>query len=336
MKNNVSQSIENIFDDVKKEGRAVVVTDKGVAPEIRSAIKRSAEARNSEMYVMDSPRDAFEERFYDEKIAPEDVNTVIYFGSSSMTHRKETVRAIQDKKRVVSSTNTTYDLLNNPALSEDAKKVGERFDSLEGCLSSKSVKGFKISSQNGTDVYVGVEAKAYDDDGRGLFVQIPYGERAYHVVPEETEGVIVADGNIAGIDKPQYEQVRLKVNKGRIVNVNGGEAAEKLSHILEKEQEKYKQNNPEGKSDVYRIVELGLGMNGNASAYDKYVVVAEKALGRVHFGFGNDTVFKGNNDIRYHNDVGVADPTTKVEAYMNDGSIARIIENGKYLTNGGN
>jgi leucyl aminopeptidase (aminopeptidase T) len=158
-------------------------------------------------------------------------------------------------------------------------------------------------------------------DKPGMASNFPIGETGGAVDLEGTNGVYVVDGAIGMIgrvDKP----VKITIEKGIAIKIEGGEAADKLRAILGKADQEYKKAHPEDKvASAYRLAEFAFGMNSKAFRYEDGKRVSpptslegEKGLGTVHIALGKNTLFgvpkedPDYNDIPIHIDCVAMEP----------------------------
>ena len=127
-----------------------------------------------------------------------------------------------------------------------------------------------------------------------------------------SRGKIFVDGCAYG--NPPEIPFCLKIEEGRVVNSDELNAEDKQQRWVKKDLSR------DGNSCV--LAELGIGINPGAR-WDENVMESEQARGTVHFGFGDNICFGGENQSSYHIDYVILKPTVKV-----DGKI--ICEKGEY------
>ncbi len=104
----------------------------------------------------------------------------------------------------------------------------------------------------------------------GEFGNSPDGEVHFPPIYHTIEGTIVVDGPIANVSKlPPDKPVRLDVEKGRIVSIEGGTDADKLKSVIKQYNADY-------------ISEIGLGTNPEW----KRDLFSAKTLGNLHVAYG--------------------------------------------------
>ncbi len=122
-----------------------------------------------------------------------------------------------------------------------------------------------------------------------------------------TAGTRTAAG-IGLLDEP----VKLTVQNGYAVKIEGGEGAKKLEEMLA----------PFGK-EAGNIAELGIGTNDQAALVG-IILEDEKVLGTVHVAVGNNASFGGTVTVPVHLDGIITSPTLEVDGRL-------VMQNGKLL-----
>lgn len=132
--------------------------------------------------------------------------------------------------------------------------------------------------------------------------------------PQEklTKGTIFVDGCAYG--GPPKNPFTLKIEAGRVVNVN------ELSS--EDKQQKWVRKDLSRDGNACVLAELGIGINPGAKC-DENVMESEQARGTVHFGFGDNIGFGGENQSSYHIDYVILKPTIEIDRRI-------ICKDGKY------
>jgi leucyl aminopeptidase (aminopeptidase T) len=174
-------------------------------------------------------------------------------------------------------------------------------EALEG---SRSIH---VSGAGGTDLTLSVAGRKWiRDDGRldepGRFGNLPAGEVFIAPLEDSAEGVLVVDRSIASVGAPGLvdEPVRITFQKGRVVDVAGGEAADAFRELIKV---------PGG--DV--IAELGIGTNELARMQGN-VMTDEKVLGSAHIAVGSNVgAYGGVNESAIHCDGCFADATIEAD-----------------------
>ncbi|NOX38581.1 MAG: aminopeptidase [Calditrichaeota bacterium] len=174
-----------------------------------------------------------------------------------------------------------------------------------------------LTSPKGTDIVIPIEGiSAIASTGlileRGTFGNLPSGEA--YLMPEEgkAEGVFVVDGSMAGIGLIHDQPIRITVEKGKAVKIEGGTEARQLEAKI----------NEIG--DLARnLAELGVGTNYMAKITGK-ILEDEKVLGTVHLALGNNVSMGGTVNVPFHVDGVIQSPTLKIDDQV-------LLENGKLM-----
>ncbi len=230
--------------------------------------------------------------------------------SRSLTHTRARIEASQHGARGATMPGITAEIMTR-SLNADYRRIARTTERLAEILSRGRTA--RIETGAGAQLELSLtRRKGYIDTGLlhtpGAFSNLPGGEA--YIAPEETQsnGKVVFDGSFAPVGflrKP----VTLHVKKGRITKITGNR---KLGTVF-------------GKYGMRERVlcELGIGTNPSAKITGK-VLEDEKALGSIHFAFGNNLGFGGKNKARIHLDGVIRKPTVHIDETL-------IIKKGKFL-----
>ena len=236
---------------------------------------------------------------------------------------------------------TTYSLSNSPARRK-ACNAGVRIISIPGCeervlksggidadflwlepgvretgLLLAGTKNVNIKSECGTDIEIKLCGRPSVDQ-TGLSLQpgqwspFPLIETAVGPKEDSAKGIIVVDGVIIP-GGSVTDLVTITVERGKIVNIQGGSDADNLRKTLE----------GFGHPNVYCLVELGLGLNPCSSMGRGLMAEDESQYGTVHFGFGDGQTFGVDVSAPGHFDVVLAQPTVTLDDQL-------LLSQGKY------
>lgn len=179
----------------------------------------------------------------------------------------------------------------------------------------------KLTAPNGTDLTASLaDRQGISDTGlintAGVFGNIPGGEAYIAPVEESVSGILVFE---SAPNRPLATRMRLTVEQGRVTRVRGDK--EYRSFLLRKFKEH--QNNGQ-------VAELGVGTNDKAT--DPICIrEAEKILGTVHIGLGDNQRFGGRSQAPFHEDFVVRQPTLALT--MSDNSTVYLVEDGRFTAN---
>lgn len=188
-------------------------------------------------------------------------------------------------KRQVLINNAPLDDFTRGAALAEPTALRTRTRALAAAVSG--AQNVRVTSPNGTDLTVGVcrpclplTGHAEDDAGFGSF---PSGEAMLSPAEDTAEGVFVADafGQVVYLTGagPQMglleDPVRLTFRAGRLVGLDGGQAAKRLEAILAASDD-----------EARRLGELGLGTNPMARAIGH--VENKFRIGTAHIALGDN------------------------------------------------
>ena len=151
--------------------------------------------------------------------------------------------------------------------------------------------GVTIKTGDNYSLEISFGDRSWDiDAGDG---DIPCGE--INIAPIETqtngeiffEKIYLPDPEIPG-SKNNFENIVLSVKDGVITSSDNAE----LNVLIEK-------LGPENVT----VCELGFGMNPGVTSLCGCAVLDEKIIGTFHLGIGDNTMFGGNNEADFHNDL---------------------------------
>ncbi len=208
------------------------------------------------------------------------------------------------------------------------------------CLKFKDAESAHITSAGGTDIVVGLKGRnAMADDGDfsrpGTGGNLPAGEAFISPVVGTSEGKIVFDGSMTFSDGDSLLKtpVSVKVEKGFVTEIEGGEEAKRLlKDITQAEKDALAMENsgtlPKGQGTVYaknarNIGELGIGLNPAAQIMGN-MLEDEKAFRTCHFAIGEN--YDSDAPSLIHFDAIVREPTITIK--YTDGSECTIIKGG--------
>lgn len=367
---NVIKCLDIKYDFEEKKGQnIVIVTDEAVTPMVLEAFKEQAlkavDSKDLRIVVSGVPN-SLGESLGDgigDKILSAD--KVILLTSKSRTHSKEVKkiwggeesdnedinRLKQRRKKergsmfggkasVFSITRANdLSLLTEGAVLEDLEKMWERITKFKEKF--KDAKKVFITTEKGTNLELVIkEGTIAAEDGKldkpGNVANFPFGEVGCAPSFEGTNGVLVVDGvgGKAGATTNEgyiHEPIKMFIEDGVVVRMEGGQEAEDFWKYLEQIQAKYLIDNPGGKGSVFRLAEFSFGMNNAAwrigenesKKLPPTQLEAEKALGTIHIALGNNalSLLLGGytstdleyNGIGFHSDQVILEPSVIAE-----------------------
>ncbi|HOV37221.1 MAG TPA: aminopeptidase [Spirochaetales bacterium] len=199
-----------------------------------------------------------------------------------------------------------------------------------------------VENPNGTQVCVGTAGRtSFTDDGDfsrpGTGGNLPAGETFLSPVVGSAEGTIVFDGSIAsygGVIQIQTP-IRVHLEKGYVVSVEGGSEAKELETALEKAAQSARSFEAAGKlkagegeryaRNARHLGELGIGVNRQARITGN-MLEDEKVYGTCHFALGSN--YDEDAPALIHLDGLVSRPTIYTET--GEGKRELVMKEGRF------
>lgn len=243
-------------------------------------------------------------------------------------------------------------------MSEKREELETRLNRMDEVL--KDAVGFKITSVYGTDLKVSLrmakERKWFKDSGAidtpGRWDNLPGGEIYTCPDEEKVSGILVLpvlDSEISG-EQGVDEFIRIKIDNGKIVLVQGGKSAEKLRQTLEENAREEVEDGSGNPWNVHTIAEIAFGANSKARAAVRDenksynfsgtpTVEAEKRLGTMHLAFGDakhgEEEAEGFREAVSHFDFVIPRNGLTVEMFTSESDFEKG-KNGRKIINDGN
>ncbi|RMI26751.1 MAG: aminopeptidase [Calditrichaeota bacterium] len=223
--------------------------------------------------------------------------------TASLTHTEARRNACKAGARVGTMPGITEEVMTR-TLRADYHQIAQRTRKLAAILTNG--KTARVTTPAGTDITIPIEGiQAIASTGLvqepGSFGNLPSGE-AYLMPREgEAEGVIVVDGSLAGIGLITDEPVRIVVERGMAVSIEGGAQARAFLRTIEQVGE-----------DARNLAELGVGTNDMARI-NGTILEDEKVLGTVHLALGNNVSMGGTVNVPFHVDGVLRNPTLTID-----------------------
>jgi len=233
-----------------------------------------------------------------------------YLTSKSLSHTKARRDATKKGHRIISVPGLTQSMIER-CVDIDYGRLIKFHDRVRPIiLNSKEIH---IKTKAGTDIRTAVhdtqgESGNLLKNKKGAFGNLPTGEVDSGIVRGKTNGTIVFDGSFPGVGTIK-NSVRVNVVNGVGNIIVENERGKKIKEML-----------TEVGENAFKLAELGIGTNPKAEITGN-VLEDEKVLGTVHFAFGNDLTYNGNNNVPVHLDGILRNPTLKIDnkIIMRDG-----------------
>ncbi|MCI2062805.1 MAG: aminopeptidase [Eubacteriaceae bacterium] len=223
----------------------------------------------------------------------------------SLYNTDERIQACKKGARFVNVADYSMRMLEEGCLFADWKEIRTIVDD-----TATKIVGQELSIQTtaGTDFRTSIIGRKADvgygvSRGKGESSSPPDAECAVGPADNSAEGILVIDGSIPlpglGVIK---EPITIKVEKGYITSIEGGNEAD----ILRESLAAFNDNR------VYLVAEVGFGMNP-AGTLSGRMLEDEGVFGTMHIGIGNNLSYGGSNNTSVHIDLIMKSPTCKVD-----------------------
>lgn len=224
----------------------------------------------------------------------------------AMTHTDATQRAMAAGARILVLRGVTEDLMLHGAINADYKQIAARSARLGEKMTQ--AQQARVRTAQGTDLRMslaGRQALVLDGiiKGPGTFAAMPDGESAIVPVEGSAEGMLVVEKTMDGIgllDGP----IRMPVQNGRVVSIEGGSAAQRLRRIVEA-----------ADSNATNIAEFAIGTNPKARLVGN-MAEDKKLEGSVHIAIGDSHVIGGTVKSDIHLDGLLLNPTVELDGQV--------------------
>jgi leucyl aminopeptidase (aminopeptidase T) len=162
------------------------------------------------------------------------------------------------------------------------------------------VKKIRVVTAKGTDVIMPVADRMIIPSkgvlkNKGESGNLPSGEVFLAPWEDQTNGIVVIDGSMAGIGMVETP-ITVEIINGYAEKITGGKEAEKLIEMLDKV----------GR-DARAVAEFGIGTNYKAILTGQ-ILEDEKVFGTIHIAFGNNITMGGRISVSSHLDGLVKEP----------------------------
>lgn len=245
--------------------------------------------------------------------AMKSVDVVICPTSTSLTHTDARRAACAAGARVGTMPGITEDVMIR-TMRADYHVIARLTEKIAAILDAGKMA--HVTTPAGSDIRLPIGGiKAKPSTGLvlspGTYGNLPSGEAFLMPREGEAEGIYVVDGSLAGIGLITGEPVRITVEKGMAVKIEGGEQARQFNETV----------NSLG-AGARNLAELGVGTNHMAEIKGT-VLEDEKVLGTVHLALGNNISMGGTCNIGFHVDGILLKPTLTIdgEVILKDGKM---------------
>lgn len=234
------------------------------------------------------------------------VDVVICPTTKSLSHTDARRNACAAGARVGTMPGITEDIMRR-TMQADYHAIAKRTRIIADILTNG--REAHVRTAAGTDIRLPIEGiKAKPSTGlvleKGDFGNLPSGEAFLMPRENESEGIIVVDGSLAGIGLITDEPVRFVIEKGMAVAIEGGAQARQFEEIV----------NGIGQQ-ARNLAELGVGTN-DVAQINGTILEDEKVMGTVHLALGNNVSMGGTVNVGFHVDGVLLKPTLTIDGQV--------------------
>jgi 2,5-dihydroxypyridine 5,6-dioxygenase len=304
-----------VFDTcvAARRGETVlIITDDQRPPVLAEVLRQASNARGCPTGVITLPSVAREPPGWVAH-AMRDVDIIVAPTTASLFHSAAAGEALKARSRLVSLTELTEAVLAGSGMRADFAAQIPTMETVRALLNS--ARKVRVTTAAGTDLTIDVsgrDAMVATGLASTAGTRSPAPDQEVFVAPleEASYGVVVVDGSASRIGLLS-EPVRLTVEAGQIVSIEGGTEADAVRDTL------YGADDP----GALVLAEFGLGMNPDAEMRGS-IVEDEGVYGTAHVGVGDNTQFTGGrNAASLHLDYVFHTPTVTLDGVvlMRDG-----------------
>jgi len=226
----------------------------------------------------------------------------------SMAHTQARLAASNRGARYLSMPDYDLPLLQNPAVTTDYRTAAPRVRRFAEALDTGL--RVRVTTERGTDIEMNIDGRTANFcpgfvDTPGALGSPPDIEANISPVETDSNGIIVVDGSIPCREIGLLSApVKLIVRDGKIRDIiTETEAMLALLLTIFARVRSAK---------AYILGECGIGLNPAAELTGN-MLTDEGAFGCVHFGFGSNATVGGTNDVPFHLDFVLREPTLTVD-----------------------
>jgi len=233
--------------------------------------------------------------------------------STSLTHTDARRAASEAGVRVATLPGVDEAIMIR-CMNADYQSIARRTHAI--CRLMEKTREIRVTAPAGTDVVLPMAGRtAHASSGlfteRGQWGNLPTGEAYLAPLENESTGLVVVDGSMAGIGMVRTP-ISIRVEAGYATEIKGGEEAERLKQLLE----------PHGRL-ARNVAEFGVGTNDRAILSGN-ILEDEKVQGTIHIAFGDNKSMGGTIRVASHLDGLIKHPTV----WFDD---RKIMDDGKLL-----
>ena len=233
---------------------------------------------------------------------------IIGLTSMSMAHTQARFKATNNGSRYLSLPDYSWEIVKDTSLKANFRELWDISERIGKLLDSSDT--VRVTTKLGTDIKLSISDRQANRApgwcfGPGTIASPPDAEVNIAPVEELSSGTMVVDGSIPCNEIGLLsEPIFMNIEQGLVTNISGL-CSEKLIKLFDKD------NNIN-----YRMIgEFGIGLNPKAELCG-LMLPDEGCLGTIHFGIGSNGTIGGKNNVPFHLDHIIKDPTIVIDNLM--------------------
>lgn len=295
---------------VLADERVLIITDHATDPIIPQSLVRGAEERNAQVEVLTMDNNTADSGEPPAEIARamQAADVIFTAVQVSITHTQAVNDATANGARIAALTQWIPEMLAGGGIEADFHAIEPRVMKVARIWDEGST--VRVTAHGGTDITMDIRGRLGTPHAKtsvirkGEFHPVPDIESP--VSPVTGDGIIVSDASIPYLDIGVLsEPVTLQVRDGKVVSIDGGEAADTVRNSWTS------LNDP----NVYNLAEIGIGMNPSCRLIGR-MLEDEGVATTCHFGIGTSITLGGTVKAACHYDFIVHDPTIEVDGQV--------------------
>ncbi len=287
---------------VKPGEKVLVLTDTGRCQSIASVVYQAGLETGAEVVkvVMEPGARPGDEVPDHVAAAMMEADVIIGLTTSSVYHTRARLAACEKGARLAALTEVTPSMLVSGGIEADFE--AQRAVTRDLARKISNAEKISLITPNGTDLSArtgGRRALEFSSlaHNKGDAVGVPDIEVALAPLEGTARGTVVVDASATflGLIK---EPIRIEIRDGRAVGIEGGQEAEQLRKLIEKQQDE----------NCWNLAEIAIGLNPCSRVIGK-IIEDEGTLGTCHVALGKNTTLGGDTEAKLHLDLVMWRPT---------------------------
>ncbi len=252
--------------------------------------------------------------------AMELADLIILAATYSLAHTEATRCALEGGSRVLSVSDISESLLASGGLYADFDRFRPFCEKLADIFTNGDV--LFVKAPGGTEIELDISGRSGNAhhciaDQPGMFTAVPNIEANVAPVEGFGDGIIVFDASIPNFNIGVLEEpVRLDIQDGCVIGIDGGRQAKYLAHHFGEQREK--------DDKVCNVAQVAVGLNPMCGYVTGQLTNDHGVLGTMHFGIGTSKNLGGELQTTMHIDGILWRPTILIDDQM-------ILENGELV-----